>query len=519
MHSVGLHVVVQAEEEKHMSTRLIHRMRRGRTPKPRHVSPQNLPIHPDLLERRTLLSVSLDATTGVLAVTGTDAADQVAVRVSPSNPGDVHVQEGATIYIYRLAQVNSISVSGGAGDDTLTLDMRGGLLARAGVEMPVRFDGGAGSDSAVLTGGPASGGVTQTLALGPPADAGTHVSKAGALSQTVGFVGIESLVDLSLANALTVTLNEAANLVELSNGPLVNGLATSSLKAYDVTPCDHDTTIPAPQPAASQAATQVATASVPGSTAAVTAVDPQTVPDPKARKKLLRAYQQEARKAKAQQLKQLRQQQREQRLLAKRQRQTAAARAATAADVQALAPAPAAATGGRELVLGKTYLAVQFANKGRVTIDTGAGDDWVAVDHASAAAGLTALSVEGGAGADAVAEQAKPAGVTWAAAGAENVSPARNFILVNECTEPPAPQPQPEPPTGPTTPDTPTNPAASNGSASRGDDGDDVSSTGSRDNDSNSSGTRDTDSSSSSNASASSSTSSRDSDASGSNGD
>ena len=500
-----------------MSIREIQRTRRGRAPKPQHAASQNLPLHPDLLESRTLLSVSLDATTGVLAVTGTDAADQVAVRVSPSNPGDVHVQDGATIFIYRLAQVNSVQVSGGGGDDTLTLDLRGGLLARAGVEMPVRFDGGAGTDVVVLSGGPASGGVTQTLTLGPAADAGTHVSKAGALSQTVRFAGVESLVDLSVANSLTVTLNEAANLVELSNGPLVNGLATASLKAYDVTPCDHATTLPAPQPAASQATTQVATASVPESAAAVTAVDPETVPDPKARKKLLRAYQQEARKAKAQQLRQLRRQQREQRLLAKRQRNTAAAGAATASLVEA--PAPAAATAGRELVLGKSYLAVQFANKARVTIDTGAGDDWVAVDHASAAAGLTALSVEGGAGADAVAEQAKPSGVAWAAAGAENVSPARNFILVNECTEPPAPQP--EPPTAPTTPNTPTNPAASNGSVDRDDDADedDVSSSGSRDNDSNSTGSRDSDSSSSSNATASSSTSSRDSDASGSNGD
>jgi len=499
-----------------MSIREIQRTRRGRAPKPQHAASQNLPLHPDLLESRTLLSVALDATTGVLAVTGTDAADQVAVRVSPSNPGDVHVQDGATIFIYRLAQVNSVQVSGGGGDDTLTLDLRGGLLARAGVEMPVRFDGGAGTDVVVLSGGPASGGVTQTLTLGPAADAGTHVSKAGALSQTVRFAGVESLVDLSVANSLTVTLNEAANLVELSNGPLVNGLATASLKAYDVTPCEHETTLPAPQPAASQVTSQIATASVAGSTAAVTAVDPQTVPDPKARKKLLRAYQQEARKAKAQQLKQLRQQQREQRLLEKRQRNTAAARAATAADVQVPAAAPAAVTAGRELVLGKTYLAVQFANKGRVTIDTGAGDDWVAVDHASAAAGLTALSVEGGAGADAVAEQAKPSGVTWAAAGAENVSPARGFILVNECTEA---APQPEPPTGPTTPNTPTNPAASNGSVDRDEDADedDVSSTGSRDNDSNSTGSRDSDSSSSSSASGSSSTSSRDSNSTGSN--
>jgi hypothetical protein len=195
----------------------------------------------DALETRTLLAATLSPE-GVLLVTGTEAADAIVVRVNAAGT-DVQVQgAGSGIALFRLTAVQSVRVQAGGGDDSLTLDAAAGLLGHAGAPLPIQYDGGAGADTLVLSGAPAGVSVTETITPGPGAGAGKVSSQGGQVTQSVEFSGIESLLDTSAAASLTINLGDGGNLVEVSGGAAVNGAATGTIKAFDVTLCD----VPAP---------------------------------------------------------------------------------------------------------------------------------------------------------------------------------------------------------------------------------------------------------------------------------
>src|SRR5438552_2820778 len=133
----------------------------------------------DPLESRTLLAATLSAE-GVVLVTGTDAADAFVLRLSASGT-DLQVEGAGTgIGSFRLAAVQSVQVDGGGGDDMLTIDTGPGLIAGTGAAVPIRFDGGLGADSLVVSGAPAGVSVAETITPGAAAGAGTAVSVAGA---------------------------------------------------------------------------------------------------------------------------------------------------------------------------------------------------------------------------------------------------------------------------------------------------------------------------------------------------
>jgi len=120
------------------------------------------------LETRRLLSSSLDpriefdSHDGELSIKGSSAADTVTVAVNATDATKLDVTVDGLLHQYRIAQVKSISVDAGGGDDNVSIaptvlinaDLKGGegadtLIGGGGRD---KIDGGNGADT--LTGGP-----------------------------------------------------------------------------------------------------------------------------------------------------------------------------------------------------------------------------------------------------------------------------------------------------------------------------------------------------------------------------
>src|SRR5215207_9981152 len=90
----------------------------------------------EILENRRLLSAAV--VDGVLVVVGTDADDYISVAHDADN---VYVNDNGTVSMFPRGSVQSVSMSGLAGNDTLqVVDDNGDFFAS------VTSDGGAGDD-------------------------------------------------------------------------------------------------------------------------------------------------------------------------------------------------------------------------------------------------------------------------------------------------------------------------------------------------------------------------------------
>ena len=390
----------------------------------------------DPLEQRALLAAVL-LPDGTLQVTGTGVADEVTLRRG-EEPGKLNVEEGrTTLYVFLSAGVRRIEIDLGAGDDVVNIDTARGLLTGAG-DATVHVAGGDGNDALFVFGAAPGGAAAQVFTAGPEVGGGTLVTRVGTETQTVQFAALESLADTSTAATFTLAGNDGSNVVELSAGPLAGGVTqTAMARFYDVSPCPlltppaTPTPVPpgtTPAPAATAPAPEAP--SITGPTPPAAAVDAR---DPEARREAKR--QAKAAKREAKRLA------REAKRLAREQKK-AASRAARSALVT---PAPAAPVGGA-WVIDRAHLAVQFANKAAVVVDTKAGDDRVDVNLATAPAGLASLSVDGAAGIDRLCARALPAGVAVQQPGVEASSAARDFELMTECPAPYVPAVPNEPP-------------------------------------------------------------------------
>ena len=98
------------------------------------------------LEDRRLLSASVIE--GVLTVEGTDGADEIVVSLNTSDPAatKLDVKLNGVTSSFDLSSVTSISISGGEGDDIITISDVGGAI-----DLAAKLLGGGGKD--VLTGG------------------------------------------------------------------------------------------------------------------------------------------------------------------------------------------------------------------------------------------------------------------------------------------------------------------------------------------------------------------------------
>jgi hypothetical protein len=123
---------------------------------------------------------------------GTDGDDTFRVRRSAATGAVELVRGGAVVFAIPDAEAYAVSVTGGAGDDTLTADSIGGLDLDGGVA----FDGGGGFDTAVLLGTGADDAFTYAPA---GADAG-RLDRAGGGSLTALLM---TGVELAVADGLT----------------------------------------------------------------------------------------------------------------------------------------------------------------------------------------------------------------------------------------------------------------------------------------------------------------------------
>jgi Ca2+-binding RTX toxin-like protein len=88
---------------------------------------------------------------GVLAIEGTDASDKIALRLQAGNPGTLQVDvgdDGSADFSFVRADIASIAVDAGNGDDLVRIDEANGVFTDS---IPTTIDGGNGDDN--LAGG------------------------------------------------------------------------------------------------------------------------------------------------------------------------------------------------------------------------------------------------------------------------------------------------------------------------------------------------------------------------------
>src|SRR5438128_2026161 len=93
--------------------------------------------HFEHLEERRLLTVSLNS--GVLTVDGTSGADTITIAPDPNDVSRIQVTLNGQPSSFALSTVNSIVVTGKAGNDALSIE--------SALTKPVTFNGGAGADT------------------------------------------------------------------------------------------------------------------------------------------------------------------------------------------------------------------------------------------------------------------------------------------------------------------------------------------------------------------------------------
>ena len=126
---------------------------------------------------------------------------------------------GAFVSTFAAGSVTSIQVTGGGGDDKLTIDYSGGALPA------LNFDGGtqatAAGDDLVIQGGSFA---NASYRPGPTNDAGRFTHSGGATGNVgdITFTGLEPTLDTSVAAVFDLYGTDGADTITLDNGT-VNG--------------------------------------------------------------------------------------------------------------------------------------------------------------------------------------------------------------------------------------------------------------------------------------------------------
>lgn len=151
-----------------------------------------------------------------ILVAGTNGADTVNLSLSATGQLIATVNGATTTYNNFAAGpiatsgIEQILVQAQAGNDGLTVNSANGA-----VPILITYDGGNNNDSLTLVGGVAT---SDTYSVGSTPDRGTSVIVIGGVTQTVGFLNIEPVVDL-VAGPLTVVATNSSNAINYSRGP------------------------------------------------------------------------------------------------------------------------------------------------------------------------------------------------------------------------------------------------------------------------------------------------------------
>jgi hypothetical protein len=207
---------------------------------------------PDLekLEDRTVLSVTFTnsaAMSGDVTLTGTPGNDQFLVRLGTTS-GTIQFSDnnGQTFTTANLAGITSITVNGDGGNDQLTLDMSNGVVGQSGTALPISFNADShGHSTLIVEGNPpsANGTVSEVLNAGADSSSATLTITAagvtsgttttGAASDSISLTNVSSLQDTMNATSFTVNTANTNQEVLITNGPMVNGVATNVIQGLN----------------------------------------------------------------------------------------------------------------------------------------------------------------------------------------------------------------------------------------------------------------------------------------------
>jgi hypothetical protein len=159
-----------------------------------------------------------------LTINGTAADDTIVVTATGTDSGSYSINGGPAV---AFSGVTQLAVSGGAGNDTLTIvNPTGGLFAPVN---GISYDGGGQpADTLEILGGVAT---QLTYTAGATHDAGTLMHTGAAGTQTIDFAGIAPITDTVAAATLVIKGTAGADAIQVTDGGLVNGQQTTQVSA------------------------------------------------------------------------------------------------------------------------------------------------------------------------------------------------------------------------------------------------------------------------------------------------
>jgi len=159
-----------------------------------------------------------------LTISGTAADDIIVVTAAGADSGSYSINGGPAV---AFSGVTQLAVTGGAGNDTLTIvNPTGGLFAPVN---GISYDGGGQpADTLEILGGVAT---QLTYTAGATHDAGTLVHTGAAGTQTIDFAGIAPITDTVAAATLVIKGTTGNDAISVTDGGLVNGQQTTQVSA------------------------------------------------------------------------------------------------------------------------------------------------------------------------------------------------------------------------------------------------------------------------------------------------
>jgi Ca2+-binding RTX toxin-like protein len=159
-----------------------------------------------------------------LTIDGTGGDDTIVIRATGADGGSYSINSGPPV---AFSGVTQVAVSGGAGNDTLTIvNPEGSLFApTAGIS----YDGGGQpADGLEVLGGTAA---ALTYTAGATHDAGTLTYTGDAGTQTIAFAGIAPITDTVAAATLVINGTAGADAITVTDGGLVGGAQTTQVSS------------------------------------------------------------------------------------------------------------------------------------------------------------------------------------------------------------------------------------------------------------------------------------------------
>jgi trimeric autotransporter adhesin len=159
-----------------------------------------------------------------LTINGTAADDTIIVTATGADSGSYSINGGPAV---AFSGVTALAVTGGAGNDTLTIvNPTGALFAPVN---GISYDGGGQpADTLEILGGVAT---QLTYTAGATHDAGTLMHTGTAGTQTIDFAGIAPITDTVAAATLVINGTAGNDDIFVTDGGLVNGQQTTQVSA------------------------------------------------------------------------------------------------------------------------------------------------------------------------------------------------------------------------------------------------------------------------------------------------